>query len=176
MRTTHFPNQFDRHSFHFKMSGEIYDMSNRYYSNNEIKENCWKDISEEINLTEKSQITSLEESFNQSAEQEINIETDDESQSDLSSSPSTPSTSESINSKPRPQTRKSVFDVLQNYLDNKKNDREETPKDSLRSFFMSMADATENLPPHLQIEVKSKVFKAVIDAEVAALSAKQIQE
>ncbi|XP_046390672.1 uncharacterized protein LOC124159138 isoform X1 [Ischnura elegans] len=50
--------------------------------------------------------------------------------------------------------------------DEQEMERSENP---LTKFFLSMAETTLTLPQHLQIEVKQKVFDAVIAAETAAM-------
>ncbi|XP_050313465.1 uncharacterized protein LOC126748344 [Anthonomus grandis grandis] len=203
----------------------LFDMSNKNYSNTEIKDNIWKQIGEQMNwpaskckdkwkklrdnfrkaikarktksgdaakkirpwkleqqmafllphITERPQTSNI-----QTTEEETGNSSEEDSYSNISSPPPTPSTT-STSSAPKKKIQKcrqmppnNVADVLQNYLSTKDISKKKVENNnSIRSFFLSMSEATENLPAHLQIEVKSKVFKAVNEAELAALSERQ---
>ncbi|CAG9765936.1 unnamed protein product [Ceutorhynchus assimilis] len=112
-------------------------------------------------------------------EEETDNSTEEES-FNTSSAPPTPSTSSTTTATSRTKIQKSrqvpqanVADVLQNYLISKDTSQKKEENNSIRSFFISMSEATENLPAHLQLEVKSKLFTAVHEAEKAALFERQ---
>ncbi|KFM82554.1 Transcription factor Adf-1, partial [Stegodyphus mimosarum] len=70
------------------------------------------------------------------------------------------------------------------YFDEQKNEKEDrdfnrnaiVPGNALLDFFSSMYNTTEELPPHLQIQVKRKVFEIVTEAEETALVFQQQQQ
>ncbi|KAF5271830.1 hypothetical protein FQR65_LT05061 [Abscondita terminalis] len=83
--------------------------------------------------------------------------------------------STSRKSKLKSKTNLSTAEVLQNYLNEKSNRKHpafesDSPAETITKFFDCMAATVRTLSPQLQIEVKSKIFGIVSDAETRNLN------
>ncbi|KAF5308928.1 hypothetical protein FQR65_LT00010 [Abscondita terminalis] len=83
--------------------------------------------------------------------------------------------STSRKSKLKSKTNLSTAEVLQNYLNEKSNRKHpafesDSPAETITKFFDCMAATVKTLSPQLQIEVKSKIFGIVSDAETRNLN------
>ncbi|XP_072400643.1 uncharacterized protein [Diabrotica undecimpunctata] len=67
------------------------------------------------------------------------------------------------------QPTNSVASVLEKYLESTAAANASSGGNSLRQFFIAMADTTQSFQPALQIEVKSKIFNIVQQAELKCL-------
>lgn len=79
----------------------------------------------------------------------------------------------------RKQNTLSSAQVLQDYLNEKASRRKCTPEiqlssDPITKFFDCMAETVKAFPPQLQIEVKSKIFGIVSDAETKNMNLRSI--
>lgn len=120
-----------------------------------------------------------------SQEEESNDDTQD-GNNFVESEPSTPTSVTSIETTPSVATSKgkkrtqqriapqnSVANVLEKYLESQATKPAvNTEPKGLRQFFIAMADTAETFPPEIQIEVKSKVFKIIEEAEIKCLQPK----
>ncbi|KAF5303688.1 hypothetical protein FQR65_LT00832 [Abscondita terminalis] len=73
------------------------------------------------------------------------------------------------------QTNRKFQQVLQNYLNEKSNRKHpafesDSPAETITKFFDCMAATVKTLSPQLQIEVKSKIFGIISDAETRNLN------
>lgn len=140
-------------------------------------------------LVDRQQISNVEqcdssEDETQEREEDSNVTDDVSSPSSIPKGPSTSkpcssasNTSQTSTHKGSKQAKKTLSsaEVLHDYL-KEKNSQKKTPlerqnaSDAISKFFDCMAETVKTLSPQLQIEVKSKVFAIVSDAEIKNLN------
>lgn len=166
----------------------LYDKSDRFYDDNTVRENQWKEIAKEMN--EQGNISTEATHDNIVDEHETpNTEISEESTPPLygdstcsltavfddgSFSQSSVSGSSIISpvsgrttgpsKKRQKQDEPTVASVLGKYLLSKK----EQPQHPIDKFFLSLTEDVKNLPLHLQLRVKQDVLKVVSQAQLEA--------